>query len=44
MDATAEARFDLTGDGLAEILNPKLLKSSLAGGRNPRVYWGLPTA
>ncbi|KAB8227190.1 hypothetical protein ETB97_009479 [Aspergillus alliaceus] len=43
MDAAAKARFDLIGENLAEILNPELLESILAEGRNPRVYWGTAT-
>jgi len=40
MDASAQARFDLIRENLAEIINPELVESVLAEGRNPRVYWG----
>lgn len=40
MDAEAKARFDLIGENLAEILNPEIIESILAEGRNPRIYWG----
>lgn len=40
MDSAAKSRFDLINDNLGEILNPELIESILAEGRNPRVYWG----
>jgi tyrosyl-tRNA synthetase len=40
MESSAQARFDLIRENLAEILNPELIESILAEGRNPRVYWG----
>lgn len=40
MDSSAQARFDLIRENLGEILNPELIESILAEGRNPRVYWG----
>lgn len=40
MALSAEARFALIRDNLGEILNPELIESVLAEGRNPRVYWG----
>lgn len=40
MALSAEERFDLIRDNLGEILNPELIESILAEGRNPRVYWG----
>jgi tyrosyl-tRNA synthetase len=40
MAESAKARFDLISDNLGEILNPELIESILAEGRNPRVYWG----
>jgi tyrosyl-tRNA synthetase len=43
MDAAAKERFDLINDNLAEFLNPELIESILAEGRNPRVYWGTAT-
>ncbi|KAH8694889.1 putative tyrosyl-tRNA synthetase [Talaromyces proteolyticus] len=43
MDSSAQARFDLIRENLAEILNPELLESILAEGRNPRVYFGTAT-
>jgi tyrosyl-tRNA synthetase len=43
MESSAQARFDLIRENLAEILNPELIESILAEGRNPRVYWGTAT-
>jgi hypothetical protein len=40
LDSAAQARFDLISENLAEVLNPELIESILAEGRNPRVYWG----
>jgi tyrosyl-tRNA synthetase len=40
MDASAQARFDLIRENLDEILNPEIVESILAEGRNPRIYWG----
>ena len=33
-------KFALISENLAEVLNPDLIESVLAEGRNPRVYWG----
>ncbi len=40
--ASMEARekFALITESLAEVLNPELIESVLAEGRNLRVYWG----
>ncbi|KAJ6143085.1 hypothetical protein N7471_002538 [Penicillium samsonianum] len=43
MALSAKSRFDLIRDNLGEILNPELIESILAEGRNPRVYWGTAT-
>ncbi|KAL1846301.1 Tyrosine--tRNA ligase cytoplasmic [Paecilomyces lecythidis] len=43
MASAAKERFDLISENLAEVLNPELLESILAEGRNPRVYWGTAT-
>ncbi|KAL4868247.1 hypothetical protein BDV12DRAFT_105481 [Aspergillus spectabilis] len=43
LDSAAQARFDLISENLAEVLNPELIESILAEGRNPRVYWGTAT-
>ncbi|CAI7659311.1 unnamed protein product [Penicillium glandicola] len=43
MALTAESRFALIRENLGEILNPELIESILAEGRNPRVYWGTAT-
>lgn len=40
MDTTAQARFDLIRENLDEILNPEIVETILAEGRNPRIYWG----
>lgn len=40
MAASATSRFDLIRENLGEILNPEIIESILAEGRNPRVYWG----
>lgn len=40
MALSATERFALIKDNLGEILNPELIESVLAEGRNPRVYWG----
>lgn len=40
MDASAQARFDLIRENLEEIMNPEILETILAEGRNPRIYWG----
>jgi tyrosyl-tRNA synthetase len=44
MDPAAKARFDLIADNLAEFLNPEIIESILAEGRNPRIYWGVSHA
>jgi len=36
----ARERLALISENLAEVLNPELIESVLAEGRNPRVYWG----
>jgi hypothetical protein len=33
-------KLALINENLAEVLNPELIESVLAEGRNPRVYWG----
>ncbi|KAL4973138.1 hypothetical protein BDW66DRAFT_142822 [Aspergillus desertorum] len=43
MDAAAKARFNLITENLAETLNPEIIESILAEGRNPRIYWGTAT-
>ncbi|OJJ61920.1 hypothetical protein ASPSYDRAFT_54868 [Aspergillus sydowii CBS 593.65] len=43
MDAAAKARLDLITENLAETLNPEIIESILAEGRNPRIYWGTAT-
>ncbi|KAL4771141.1 hypothetical protein BDW60DRAFT_69322 [Aspergillus nidulans var. acristatus] len=43
MDAATKARFDLITENLAETLNPEIIESILAEGRNPRIYWGTAT-
>ncbi|EEA25440.1 Tyrosine--tRNA ligase cytoplasmic [Talaromyces marneffei ATCC 18224] len=43
MDASAQARFELIRENLDEILNPEIIESILAEGRNPRIYWGTAT-
>lgn len=40
MASSPQARFDLIRENLSEILNPELIESVLAEGRNPRIYWG----
>lgn len=40
MASSAQERFDLINDNLAEILNPELIQSILDEGKNPRIYWG----
>ncbi|PLB44821.1 tyrosyl-tRNA synthetase [Aspergillus steynii IBT 23096] len=37
---TADERFALISENLQEVLNPDVIKTILAEGRNPRVYWG----
>lgn len=41
MDSAAKARYDLICENLAEVINPELIETILAEGRNPRVYWGM---
>ncbi|KAL2827378.1 hypothetical protein BDW59DRAFT_144177 [Aspergillus cavernicola] len=43
MDPKAKERFDLIVENLAEILNPEIIETVLAEGRNPRIYWGTAT-
>ncbi|KAF2236719.1 tyrosyl-tRNA synthetase [Viridothelium virens] len=43
MDLDAKERFSMIRENLAEILDPELIESILAEGRNPRVYWGTAT-
>ncbi|KAL4920439.1 hypothetical protein BDW62DRAFT_198757 [Aspergillus aurantiobrunneus] len=43
MDAAAKARLDLITENLAETINPEIIESILAEGRNPRIYWGTAT-
>lgn len=37
----ASDRFALINENLAEVLNPELIESILAEGRNPKIYWGM---
>jgi tyrosyl-tRNA synthetase len=39
----AREKLALISEGLAEVLNPELIESVLAEGRNPKVYWGTAT-
>ena len=39
----ASDRFALINENLAEVLNPELIESILAEGRNPKIYWGTRT-
>lgn len=39
----ASDRFALINENLAEVLNPELIESILAEGRNPKIYWGTAT-
>lgn len=39
----ASDRFALINENLAEVLNPELIESILAEGRNPKIYWGMRT-
>lgn len=41
MAASAQDRFSLINDNLAEILNPEIIQSILDEGKNPRIYWGM---
>lgn len=41
MDSATKARYDLICENLAEVINPELIETILAEGRNPRVYWGM---
>jgi hypothetical protein len=43
MELDAKARYALISENLAEVLNPEIIESILAEGRNPRVYWGKST-
>ncbi|KAJ5947226.1 hypothetical protein N7466_000241 [Penicillium verhagenii] len=43
LSAAAQSRFDLIKDNLGEILNPEIIETVLAEGRNPRIYWGTAT-
>ena len=33
-------RLALINENLAEVLNPEIIESVLAEGRNPKIYWG----
>ena len=37
---TPDERFSLIKENLQEVLNPDLIKTILAEGKNPKVYWG----
>ena len=36
---TADERFALISENLQEVLNPEVIKTILAEGGNPKVYW-----
>jgi hypothetical protein len=36
----ANEKFALISENLAEVLNPEVIESILAEGRNVRIYWG----
>jgi hypothetical protein len=36
----AREKLALINEGLIEVLNPELIESVLAEGRNPKIYWG----
>ncbi|KAF4983632.1 hypothetical protein FZEAL_984 [Fusarium zealandicum] len=38
-----EERLSLIRENLAEVLNPEIIESILAEGRNPKIYWGTAT-
>jgi tyrosyl-tRNA synthetase len=38
-----EERLALIKENLAEVLNPEIIESILAEGRNPKIYWGTAT-
>ena len=33
-------KLELIKENLAEVLNPEILESVFAEGRNPKIYWG----
>lgn len=37
---TAQERFALIQENLAEVMNPEIIEKILAEGRNPKIYWG----
>ncbi|KAG6017696.1 hypothetical protein E4U41_004166 [Claviceps citrina] len=39
----ATERFALLQENLAEVLNPEIIESILAEGRDPKIYWGTAT-
>lgn len=41
--ATAQERFALIQENLAEVMNPEIIEKILAEGRNPKIYWGKHT-
>ncbi|KAH9240478.1 hypothetical protein K456DRAFT_1885755 [Colletotrichum gloeosporioides 23] len=41
--ATAQERFALIQENLAEVMNPEIIEKILAEGRNPKIYWGTAT-
>ncbi|SPJ74046.1 probable tyrosine-tRNA ligase [Fusarium torulosum] len=43
MAQSAEERFSLIKENLAEVLNPEIIQSILDEGRNPKIYWGTAT-
>jgi tyrosyl-tRNA synthetase len=40
---STEERLALIKENLAEVLNPEIIESILAEGRNPKIYWGTAT-
>lgn len=43
-DKSNEERLTLIRENLAEVLNPEIIESALAEGRNPKIYWGAQTS
>ena len=40
MDDAAKQRLALISENLAEFLNPEIIETILAEGRDPKIYWG----
>ncbi|KAM0435086.1 hypothetical protein ACHAPT_003175 [Fusarium lateritium] len=40
---STEERLGLIRENLAEVLNPEIIESIMAEGRNPKIYWGTAT-